>query len=190
VATPGADCKDLEREAMRPKPLRVKLFCGMIGRIDRLVEAQDHLAAEFGRVDLESRTEPFRFTDYYEQEMGSGLYRRWIAFAALKERAYLAQAKHIAVSVEDRLSIGGRRTVNIDPGYVDNAQVVLSTAKNFAHRLYIGLGYYAEVTMLYVEGSFRFLDWTYPDYKGSSALEFFKKARASYYREMRERGDS
>lgn len=170
---------------MRDKPFPVKLFCGLIGREEYLRLAQDQLETEFGAVDLISPTVPFGFTDYYDDEMGQDLLRRWISFAALKQRAYLARAKHLSVLIEDRLAEGGSRTVNIDPGYVDNAQVVLSTGKNFAHRIYIGWGYYAEVSLLYVDGSFRFLEWTYPDYKSPSALEFFDKMRASYHMEMR-----
>ena len=171
-------------------PFPIKLFCGLIGPSSGLADARAQLEREFGPVDIESPAEVFAFTDYYEAEMGGDLHRTWIAFAPLKERAYLVEAKRIAVTVEGRLAREGRRTVNIDPGYVDNAQVVLATAKNFAHRIYIGAGYYAEVTLLYVDGAFRFLEWTYPDYKAASALAFFSRARASYHREMRQDRDS
>ena len=78
-----------------------------------------------------------------------------------------------------------RRTVNIDPGYVDDAQVVLSTAKNFSHRIYIGKGYYAEVTLIYMRTGLKALEWTYPDYKGEEGLKFFEKVRSGYHRQVR-----
>jgi hypothetical protein len=174
----------------REKPLQVRLFCGLIGSTDHFARARERLESEFGPVDCESPTEPFTFTDYYAAEMGPSLSRKWIAFASLKERAYLARAKHIAVWIEECLTRGGRRTVNIDPGYVDNAQIVLSTTKNFAHRVYIGMGYYAEVTLVYVNGAFRPFEWTYPDYTSQTALEFFGTVRSSYYDEMRRRGET
>jgi hypothetical protein len=58
-----------------------------------------------------------------------------------------------------------------------SAQVVLATAKNYSHRSYIGKGYYAEVTLIYSGGDFRPLDWTYPDYRGETALTFFRELR-------------
>ncbi|MGD8628779.1 MAG: DUF4416 family protein, partial [bacterium] len=143
------------------------------------------LIEELGPVDLRSPLLPFDFTDYYAGEMGTGLKRRWIAFSGLRERGYLAQAKHAAVILENRLSSDGRRTVNIDPGYVDDAQVVLSTAKNFAHRIYIGKGYYAEVTMFCMRTGLQALEWTYPDYKGEKGREFFEKVRGAYHRQLR-----
>jgi hypothetical protein len=172
---------------MAKRPFPIKLFCGLIGSLGSLADAREDLAREFGPVDIESETCDFDFTAYYTEEMGRDLKRKWISFAPLKERGYLTEAKNLAVSIEERLARVGRRRVNIDPGYVDNAQVVLATAKNFAHRIYIGSGFYAEVTLIYSGRAFRSLEWTYPDYKSEAALEFFMKMRASYHQEARRR---
>jgi hypothetical protein len=185
MASPGRNLEKVGVPVRRPKPLPVKLFCGLIGSEDRFAEALTCLELEFGTVDFWSRPAPFDFSDYYRDEMGPDLTRKWMAFTGLKERAYLALAKHIAVGIEERLARHGSRTVNIDPGYIDDAQVVLSTAKNYAHRIYIGMGYYAEPALVYVKGCFRPLEWTYPDYKSPAAIEFFRKARTSYHRELR-----
>jgi hypothetical protein len=173
-------------EPMRiSKPQPVKLFCGLIGGVEGLGEVLPHLESEFGVVDAESGVVPFDFTDYYRDEMGPGLIRKWIAFDGLRERAYLALAKHIAVGIERCLASNGRRTVNIDPGYVDDAQVVLSTAKNYAHRIYIGMGYYAEPALVYVKGCWHPLEWTYPDYRSPTAIDFFRRARTCYHHHLR-----
>jgi hypothetical protein len=169
----------------RPKPQPVKLFCGLIGREEIFTEVLPLLEAEFGSVDLETRPVSFDFTDYYKGEMGPSLFRRWVGFSGLRERAYLACAKHLTMAVEERLAHGDNRTVNIDPGYVDDAQVVLATAKNYAHRIYIGMGYYAEPALIYVKGRWHPLRWTYPDYRDPMATEFFDKARKIYHRDMR-----
>jgi hypothetical protein len=163
----------------------VKLFCGLIGSEASIERAERLLVVELGPLDLRSPYLPFDFTDYYAEEMGTGLKRRWIAFAELRERAYLAQAKHAAVIIEGALSADGRRTVNIDPGYVDDAQVVLSTSKNFSHRIYIGKGYYAEATLIHSGGGFKPLEWTYPDYKNERGPKFFADVRAVYHRQLR-----
>jgi len=185
MAAPGTDLEEVGAFVMRPKPLPVKLFCGLVGMENSLAEAESLLEQEFGPVEFATHIAPFDFTDYYSDEMGSDLVREWIAFSGLKERAYLALAKHVAVGIEKVLARRGRRAVNIDPGYVDDAQVVLSTGKNFAHRIYIGRGYYAEPALIYVKGRFRRLEWTYPDYQTRIALDFFDKVRASYHRELR-----
>jgi len=173
----------------RDKPKPVKLFCGLVAQPEALDCARSLLAEALGPIDCESPTLRFDFTAYYREEMGEGLVRKWVAFQTLRERPYLARAKHIAIALEEKLAVDGRRAVNIDPGYVDDAQVVLSTAKNYAHRLYIGMGYYAEVTLTYEHKAFKFLGWTYPDYQTPEALDFFSRTREAYASELRRRPD-
>lgn len=175
-----------------PKPKRVKLFCGLIGREGSVRDVLARLGAEFGEVDCETDIRDFDTTEYYAREMGSDLKRKWIAFGPLRERGYLAEAKHLCVELELALSDDGNRTINIDPGYVDDAQVVLATTKNFAHRLYIGKGYYAEPTLIYVkgEGGYRPLEWTYPDYKTVKTLRFFRDVRCEYLRQVKRENEA
>ena len=169
----------------RDKPRPVKLFCGLIAKADALGRVRGLLVERFGEIDCESPALTFTFTTYYREEMGEGLVRTWVAFRPLRERAYLPLAKHTAIALEASLAVDGKRVANIDPGYVDDAQVVLSTAKNYSHRIYIGMGYYAEVTLTYERKAFKFLGWTYPDYKIPEALAFFNDARSAYAAEMR-----
>ena len=170
---------------MPEKPKPIKLFCGLIGAADPIERARSLLVERFGEIDLESPELPFNFTDYYRDELGENLSRCWLSFLPLKERAYLATAKHLATKLEADLARGGKRTVNIDPGYVDDAQVVLSTSKNFSHRIYIGAGYYAEVTLINIHGAFKPNQWTYPDYQTREAIDFFDRARRAYLARVR-----
>jgi hypothetical protein len=174
------------------KPKRVKLFCGLIGRDECVRSVLARLRREFGEVDCETDIRDFDATEYYAREMGPNLKRKWIAFLPLRERGYLALAKHLCVELELELADNGDRTINIDPGYVDDAQVVLATTKNFAHRLYIGKGYYAEPTLIYVkgEGGYRPLEWTYPDYKTVKTLRFFRDVRCEYLRQVKEENEA
>ena len=167
------------------RPVPTKLFCGLIGNRASIEQALEHLVSHFGPVDCESAILHFDFTDYYAAEMGKSLMRKWAAFRDLKARGYLARAKRATVALEEDLARAKRRTVNIDPGYVDNAQVVLATAKNFSHRIYIGMGYYAEVTLIYSGGGFKPLEWTYPDYRSDAGLEFFHRVRSVYHETLR-----
>ncbi|MFH1313328.1 MAG: DUF4416 family protein [Candidatus Eisenbacteria bacterium] len=174
----------------RTRPSQIKIFCGLIGCEESFAQAADLLTAHFGDIDCESPVLPFDFTQYYRDEMGDGLLRKWIAFRELRERAFLSRAKHLAIRTEQDLAQGEMRTVNIDPGYVDDAQVVLATAKNFSHRIYVGMGYYAEVTLIYRDKDFRPVEWTYPDYKSPEGLGFFRKVRKAYHTQVRSDSDS
>ena len=171
----------------RRKPELVKLFCGLIAPSHEVDRAQARLVEHLGPIDCESPLLEFTFTDYYREEMGENLLRKWIAFEPLRARGYLALAKHAAVSIEGDLASCGRRLANLDPGYVDGAQVVLASAKNFSHRIYVGMGYYAEVTLIYEHGAFRSLAWTYPDYKTAEALVFLNAARSAYQLQVKGR---
>ncbi len=175
----------MARSNLRPKPDPVKIFCGLIGQETAIARAVERLISDFGPADCGSPLMPFEFTGYYREEMGDHLLRKWLSFKRLQERGYLPTAKHLTLQIESHLTRSGRRTVNIDPGYVDEAQVVLATTKNFSHRIYIGMGYYAEVTLVYKHKTFRPLEWTYPDYKSPRGLEFFTKARAVYHAALR-----
>jgi hypothetical protein len=168
----------------RSRPDLVKLFCGIIAAGEDVVgRAEARLVEHFGPIDCVSPIVEFTFTDYYREEMGENLLRKWVSFTPLRARGYLAPAKHAAVAIEGELALGGGRRANLDPGYVDGAQVVLASGKNFSHRIYVGMGYYAEVTLIYEHGGFRSLAWTYPDYKTAEALAFLNKARSAYMRQ-------
>jgi len=68
----------------------------------------------------------------------------------------------------------------LDPGYLEEAKLVLATTKNYQHRLYLGRGIYGEVTLRYTKKSFRSWEWTYPDYKTENYLEVFDCIRKLY----------
>jgi hypothetical protein len=159
----------------------VKLVVGILAK-DRewLARARERLGSVFGRSDVESREAPFGSTDYYAREMGEGLIRQWVGFESLVMPEGLPGIKRRTNLLEEEMALAGRRRANLDPGYVNDARLILATTKDFAHRIYLGAGIYAETTMVYKEGAFRPLEWTYPDYRGQDALEFLDKARALY----------
>jgi hypothetical protein len=93
----------------------------------------------------------------------------------------LATVKHMTNRLEVRWSTPqGQRRVNIDPGYLDLAKVVLASTKDHSHRLYIGEGIFAEVTLRYRQRAFQVWEWTYPDYRTPVTLTFFHHLRALY----------
>ncbi|MCX7592060.1 MAG: DUF4416 family protein [Kiritimatiellae bacterium] len=169
----------------------VKLFCGLIANSPEAMERALHpLREKFGEVVLQSPIFPFDFTDYYEPEMGAGLLRCFVAFEGGRDPGTLAETKLETNGIEEMLAAKAedgtlRRTVNIDPGYVAADKVVLATTKNRAHRVYLGKGIYAEVTLMFGKKTVRTFEWTYPDYRGAIAAEFFLQVRRSLLQEAR-----
>lgn len=174
----------------RPRPAaRAKLVIGFIVRDKALagwvVEA---LGASFGPLDLVSPWLPFDFTDYYAREMGGPLYRRLLAYKHAVAQDRLPDIKHITNQIEDRAADQDRRKVNIDPGILLLERFVLATGKNFAHRVYLGRGIYADLTLIYRGGGFHTLPWTYPDYADARHQAFLRQVRRKLQRDYKEAG--
>ncbi len=74
---------------------------------------------------------------------------------------------------------GIRRRINLDPGYITEAKVVLASTKDFSHRVYIGENIYAEVTLRYSskERSFTSCDHTFFDFRTEAYRLLFNTAR-------------
>jgi hypothetical protein len=153
-----------------------KLICGIIVSSSKIEEkAIRSLKEEFGDIEIKSKAIPFNFTDYYEKEMGENLKREWVSFKKNIEEGWLKDIKLITIEIEKKLSIEDKRQVNIDPGYVNLSRLVLATTKDYSHRIWLGDGIFAEVTLIYKNHHFHPLEWTYPDYRENR--EFFERVR-------------
>jgi hypothetical protein len=170
-------------EAREPQP--VKFFVGILTALpSALTGLRGSLEERFGPVDGESEMMEFVYTDYYEPEMGSGLKRKFWSFGRLASPDELVELKLFTNHVEQAFAVDGKRTVNLDPGYVTGARVVLASTKDFSHRLYLGRGIYGEVTLLYQKKDFRALPWTYPDYQSEAYIRYFKELRKVYMAQL------
>ena len=169
--------------------LPVKYFTAVCHTADITVEAVlRKLETIFGPVDERSPAYNFdRFTDYYKPEMGSGLQKLFVSFQNLQSPQALIDFKHKSNFLEqDYLRQDGNRRVNIDPGYLTDAKIVLATTKDYSHRLYLGKGIYGDLHLSYRDGRYRPQSWTYPDYSQPLALEFFSKIRKLYRTQLKE----
>jgi hypothetical protein len=168
------------------EPQPVKLIASVLtGQTALLARAQAMLRVAFGPIDFESGLLPFEHTDYYAGEFGSGLQRQIVAFAELVDPAELPAIKRQTNELEWELGQEGSRRVNIDPGYVSLAKLVLASTKNHGHRLYLDRGIYGEVTLTYHGGRFRPWPWTYPDYASDEYCALFARIRARYRAQLR-----
>ena len=123
---------------------------------------------------------PFTFTDYYNPEMGEGIERFFISFSRLISPDALADAKTITNAIELDEAVDGKRKINLDPGLISEASVILATTKNRAHRIAIGHNLYAEVTLIYQNHGFVSFPWTYADYRSDDVQTILIKMRKDY----------
>ena len=167
------------------EPLPVKLIASMFTAGGELLEeAKARLSQEFGPVDYESELLPFDHTTYYAAEFGGNLKRRFVAFEELVHPGRLAEIKLLTNALEMERAPEGKRLINIDPGYVSQSKLVLATTKNHAHRIYLGQGIYAEVTLHFRDSTFRPWPWTYPDYDSPPLIAIFNQIRGLYVKQL------
>lgn len=136
-------------------------------------EVRSTLSEVWGRISMESDAYQFdAFTRYYSTEMGAGLLKRLVAFAAPLSPNELASRKIESNDLE-RLwqDEQGNRKVNIDPGYLSPSTFVLASTKYAGRRIYLRDGIYAEITLWFERGAYRPLSWTYPDYRQDRVIE-------------------
>ncbi len=155
-------------------------------------ELGQKLSDIFGPVDLESPVWPWEHTTYYQKEMGAGLKRKFIFFENLINPGDIAEIKLKTIELEKQHlndnppsppfakgrmgGLAGRR-INLDPGYLDSAKLVLVSTKDFSHRMYLDKGIYGEVTLIYSNNNYQTLPYTFPDYRTETYFDIFRKAR-------------
>src|ERR1700740_3556170 len=167
----------------------VKLFIGVLVSHTKLIsELEQRLFVVYGAIDHRSAVIPFDFTNYYEAEMGDIIDRILFSFERLIEADQLPEIKRQTNQLEEELAPLYpivKRPVNLDPGYIEQAKVILASTKNFYHRIYLEKGIFAEVTMHFKNNTYQFFPWTYPDYQSKEYQEFFLKIRHVYRAQLR-----
>ncbi len=162
-------------------PLPVKFIIGFIYSTEDVYKASKKiLEKKFGPIDFQSRCIDFAFTDYYTKEMGQPLFRKFLSFKKLQKCEKAVTDKLFCIKLEKKYAIGGRRTINIDPGYLNEAKLVLTTTKDFSHRIHLGKGVYAEVTLRFENKCFSELPTTFPDYRTKEYKDIFNSIRKIY----------
>lgn len=138
----------------------------------------------YGPIETESEIFDFIHSEYYAGEMGLKLKKQFIVFKNLIRPERLAEIKLKTNEIESGYLEDGHRQVNIDPGYVTAAKLVLATTKNYMHRVYLRDGIFGDVHLKVSNRRFVPNEWTYPDYQTPEALAFFNRVRQNYMREI------
>ena len=163
------------------KPETAVLLVGALCGDRDFLDGVSEKLAELGSCVLQSPVWGFDFTRYYERTMGPGLYRRFLLYPPGFDPLSLAEVKIRAGELEKELApqtaLSVERPLNLDPGYLTFSKLILASTKDHIHRIPIGGGIYAEVTLHFRDGSYRAWPWTYPDYASRAYIEFFNEAR-------------
>jgi len=168
-------------------PAPVKLIAGLLASSDELLgEARAALSQRFGPVDACSAPSTWDFSSYYRDEIGDAIRRQFVGFETLITPDKLAGLKQITNEMENAWRTGSGRRVNIDPGYIATAKLVLASTKDAAHRVYLNGGIYAEATLHFSHGSFQPYVYSYRDYAAADAIAFFNEVRTRYLAQLHE----
>ncbi|GAJ24246.1 unnamed protein product, partial [marine sediment metagenome] len=152
-----------------PKP--AKLIISMFTSDKRQFNLyKEELIKKFGEVDIKSNSQPFDFTDYYENEFGKKLIQELFSFSTLIRQDELAEIKRITNDLESNFGKeniknnipDNKRKINLDPGYITLDKYILASTKNGPSRIYLNRGIYAEITLRFINKSFVPCKYTYP----------------------------
>lgn len=159
-------------------PEKALLFVGTLySEADLFIRSKEILEKNFGDILFISPPLPWEYSHYYKEELGWPIFRQFIFFKNLIDPGLLADIKLKTNEIETTLSTDGKRQINIDPGYLTLSKIVLASTKNYSHRVYLGKGIYAEVTLIYREGTYNPYLNTYRDYQDKAYIEIFLRAR-------------
>jgi len=163
-----------------PKP--VLLICAAFSRHPDalqwgLARAENH----WGPVHAVSDPFPLTETNYYDQEMGPDQAKQFWAFQSLRSPEELPDWKLTTnqweIDYAKTETHAEQRPLNLDPGYLTEAKLLLATTKDRDHRIYLRDGIYAEVTLHFRQKQWTGRPWTYPDYLREEYHAFFDLCR-------------
>lgn len=167
----------------------VKLICGIISSDPHFIHiAKKKLVQLYGPVDSESPSYQFDYTDYYTEQMGGPLERKFFSFHFLFSPEQLSEIKLRTNELEEdvRKVQGGKiRVVNIDPGFLSGSSLIMATTKDFAHRIPLQAGIYAHLELLFGKNHVKTLSWTYPDFKQEGYHNYFLEVRKIYLAQLK-----
>jgi hypothetical protein len=173
----ASDSKSKERPAQH-----VLLIIAAFSRYDAALDwTQAKLSQFYGPIARCSPRFDFSETGYYEKSMGTGLKKCFFAFEQFVDPGLLPDFKHRSNRWENEYAASANhaepRPLNLDPGYITEAKLVLASTKDHAHRIYLRDGIYAEITLHFQHGAWQKSAWTYPDYQRADFQAFFTECR-------------
>jgi hypothetical protein len=111
--------------------------------------------------------------------------RRIYSFKELVDPSRQADIKIRTNEIEASFSEGGKRKINLDPGFINHGRLLLATTKETGFRIPLKDGIYTELTLFWARGGWQKLPWTYRDYQSERVQNFITKVRKNYLAERR-----
>ena len=127
----------------------------------------------FGNIVDKSRVYDFNFTDYYKKEFGDNLKKTIIIFDKKIDKKSLVEIKIKSNNIEKNYSVKNKRKINIDPGYVNNKEVVLASFKKKDFKEDLGNGVFSHKVLEFNNGQIKDFFHTFPDFKNKLVQDFF-----------------
>lgn len=158
------------------------LILAAFSRYDAALDwARQRAVAAWGPIARESSRFAFAETDYYAPTMGADLDKVFFAFQRPIDPANLVEIKLETNRWEEAYAATAKhpepRPLNLDPGYLTPAKLVLASTKDYAHRIYLSGGIYAEITLQYKHRCWLPHEYTFPDYRRPDYHRFFSECR-------------
>jgi len=195
---------------LRKPPLVTPFTAMLAGDAAYFAAAKPLLEELLGPIALESPLYPFDSTTYYAATMGPNLQRKFFVFERLADAGSLPAWKLATNALEAQLcehlraaalplspspsreGVGGgaerdipARPINLDAGYLTGAKLVLASTKDFAHRLYLRDGIFAEITLSFRGDAWASHQFTFPDFKSGIYDGFLRQARDQHLRQIK-----
>jgi Domain of unknown function (DUF4416) len=171
--------------------LPVKLFVAALYRESPVLEeAISLLRQTWGDTDFISQDFRFEATDYYEEEMGKDLFRRFYSFRKLISPDQIVECKLHSNEIEQTFANNGMRRINLDPGYIDYYKLVLASAKFGGQKIYLREGIYGDMTLVMYKGKWESFTWGFPDFKSGSYDGVLSTIRNLYKTQVKEKSAS
>jgi hypothetical protein len=145
------------------------------------------LRERFGESFYQSPSLAWNYSSYYDEELGVPLFRNFLFFDTVVDPLCLADAKRATSKMEEEFSTNGKRRINLDPGYLTLAKVVLASGKNYSHRICLARGIFCELELFYEKGRFNPLPYTYFDYRDKAFMKIFTDARTLFKKKLNRR---
>ena len=93
--------------------------------------------------------------------------------------------KLLCNGIETELSRDGKRTVNLDAGYLDHNKVLLASAKEAGQKIYLDKGIYADLAGRYKGGHYQPFEWSFPDFRDGRYDGELLKMRSVYLKQLK-----